>query len=104
MEQKREEREAFLRFQLAAIDEVGLRPGEPAELESERGKLRHAGRLGEVTRRAADRLYDTDGAICDELARLTGELGSLRELDPALAPLADAVETARNDLVDAARS
>jgi DNA repair protein RecN (Recombination protein N) len=104
MEQKREEREAFLRFQLAAIDEVGLRPGEPGELESERGRLRHAGRLGEVTRNAADRLYDKDAAICDELARLSGELASVKDLDPSLAPFAMAVETARNDLVDVARS
>jgi DNA repair protein RecN (Recombination protein N) len=104
MEQKREEREAFLRFQLAAIDEVGLRPGELGELEADRSRLRHAGRLGEVSRSAADRLYDKDGAICDELARLSGELASVRELDPALAPLATSVETARSDLVDVARA
>jgi len=104
VEQKREEREAFLRFQLAAIDEVGLRAGEPAELEADRGRLRHAERLGQVTRSAADRLYDKDGAICDELARLSGELASVRELDAALAPLASSVESARSDLVDVARA
>jgi DNA repair protein RecN (Recombination protein N) len=104
LEQKREEREAFLRFQLAAIDEVGLRPGELAELEAERNRLRHAERLGQVTRGAAERLYDKDAAICDELARLSGELASVRDLDPALAPFAASVETARSDLVDAARA
>jgi len=104
MEQKREEREAFLRFQLAAIDEVGLRPDEPGELEADRSRLRHAERLGQVTRGAADRLYDKDGAICDELASLSGDLASIRELDPALAPLAASVETARSDLVDVARA
>jgi DNA repair protein RecN (Recombination protein N) len=104
LEQKREEREAFLRFQLAAIDEVGLREGELAELEADRSRLRHAERLGQVTRNAADRLYDKDGAICDELARLSGELASIREIDPALAPLAASVESARSDLVDVARA
>ena len=104
LEQKREEREAFLRFQLAAIDEVGLRQGELAELEADRGRLRHAERLGQVTRNAADRLYDKDGAICDELARLSGELASVREIDPALAPLAESVESTRSDLVDVARA
>jgi DNA repair protein RecN (Recombination protein N) len=104
MEQKREEREAFLRFQLAAIDDVALRPGEPADLEADRSRLRHAERLGQVSRGAADRLYDKDGAICDELARLSGELASVRDLDPALVPLAASVETARSDLVDVARA
>jgi DNA repair protein RecN (Recombination protein N) len=104
MEQKREEREAFLRFQLAAIDEVGLRPDELGELEADRSRLRHAERLGEVTRNAADRLYDKDGAICDELARLSGELATVRELDPVLAPFATSVENARSDLVDVARA
>src|SRR6266542_170514 len=42
IEQKREEREAFLRFQLAAIDEVSPHVDEVARLEAERSRLRHA--------------------------------------------------------------
>jgi DNA repair protein RecN (Recombination protein N) len=104
IERGRGEREAFLRFQLASIEEVNPRAGEVAELEAERSRLRHAERLGRVTRSAAERLYDKDSAICDELARLAGELGSMCEVDPALAPLSAGVESARSELVDVARA
>ncbi len=103
VEQGRGEREAFLRFQLAAIDEVAPREGEGSELEAERARLRHADRLARVTRDAAERLYDRDGAICDDLARIGGELAGVRDLDPILAPLCENVEAARGTLADAAR-
>jgi DNA repair protein RecN (Recombination protein N) len=104
IERGRGEREAFLRFQLASIEEVNPHAGELIELESERARLRHAERLGRATRSAAERLYDKDNAICDELARLAGELGSMSEVDSALAPLSAGVESARSELVDLARA
>jgi DNA repair protein RecN (Recombination protein N) len=103
-ERSRGEREAFLRFQLASIDEVSPRPDESAELEGERSRLRHADRLARATRDAADRLYDKDSAICDELARMGGELAAARDLDPSLAPVCESVESARSALADAARA
>jgi DNA repair protein RecN (Recombination protein N) len=103
IERSRGERDAFLRFQVSAIDEVNPRPGEMAELESERSKLRHADRLSRATRDAADRLYDKDASICDELASLSGELAQARELDPSLTALFESVESARSGLADAAR-
>jgi DNA repair protein RecN (Recombination protein N) len=104
IERSRGEREAFLRFQLAAIDEVSPRPDEAAELETERSRLRHADRLARATRDAADRLYDKDSAICDELARLGGELAAARDLDATLAPLCESIDAARSALADAARA
>jgi DNA repair protein RecN (Recombination protein N) len=104
IEQSRGEREAFLRFQLAAIEDVGPRADEVPELDAERARLRHADRLARVTRDAADRLYDKDAAICDDLARLGGELATVRDLDPLLAPLCENVETARSALADTART
>jgi DNA repair protein RecN (Recombination protein N) len=104
IERGRGEREAFLRFQLAAIDEVNPRSGESAELEAERTRLKHADRLARATRDAADRLYDKDDAICDELASLGSELAAVRDLDPALAPLSESIDAARSALADAARS
>ena len=65
----------FFAFSSPSIEEVNPEAGEVALLEAERGRLRHAERLGRVTRSAAERLYDKDNAICDELARLAGELG-----------------------------
>ncbi len=48
-ERGRAEREDFLAYQLREIDELEPTLGEETELENERGRLRHAGRLAEVT-------------------------------------------------------
>jgi DNA repair protein RecN (Recombination protein N) len=107
-ERGRAEREDFLAYQLRELEELDVKAGEEAELENERGRLRHASKLVEATRRAAERLYEggDDGApaVCDELARLAGELDSAAELDGSLGPLARTLESARAELADAARA
>ena len=100
----RAEREDFLAFQLRELDDLDAKAGEETELETERARLRHAGKLGEATRRAADQLYDGEGAICDQLGRIEAELEAVHVINPSLAPLARAVEGARAELVDAARA
>jgi len=102
-ERGRAEKEDFLAFQLREIEELAPRAGEETELEHERGRLRHAERLGQATRNAADRLYEGEGAICDELARLASDLDAAAEVDGSLAPLARSLESARSELADAAR-
>lgn len=102
-ERGRAEREDFLAFQLREIDELAPRAGEEIELEQERGRLRHAGRLGDATRRASERLYEGENAICDELARIGSEIDAAAAVDGSLAPLARAIEGARAELADAAR-
>ncbi len=97
LERSRSEREAFLRFQLQAIDEVAPQPGEIDELTNERRKLRHVGRLVELVQRAATRLGDEDG-LCDQLARVASDLRTASELDDTLAPLATAVDAAYSEL------
>lgn len=103
-EKSRAEREDFLRFQLREIDELDPRPNEEAELENERGRLKHAEKLGSSTRRAADRLYEAEGAMCDELGRLASEIDGAAALDGTLAPLARSIESARAELADTARA
>jgi len=100
----RAEREDFLAFQLRELEELDVQPGEETELESERARLRHAGKLGDATRGAAERLYDGEAAICDELARLSADLDAAQAIDASLAPLVRAVEGARAELADAARA
>ncbi len=100
----RAEREDFLAYQLRELDELDVQPGEESELESERARLRHAGKLGDATRGAADRLYDGEGAICDALGRIEAELEAAQAIDASLAPLVRAVEGARAELADAARA
>jgi DNA repair protein RecN (Recombination protein N) len=104
LERGRAEREGFLRWQIAELDELEPREGEEAELEQERARLRHAERLEGATRRAAERLYEGEGAICDELARLGAELEQAAAIDGSLAPHARAIQAARAELSDAARA
>jgi DNA repair protein RecN (Recombination protein N) len=103
-ERGRAEREDFLRWQMRDIDELDPRDGEETELEHERARLRHAERLQSATRRAAERLYEGEDAVCDELARLGADLDQAAAIDGSLAPLARTVGTARAELSDAARA
>jgi DNA repair protein RecN (Recombination protein N) len=101
--QKRGEREAFLSYQKETIDALGPRPGEMAELGAERNRLRHAGRLLEVTRHVAIRLDHGDDALCDDLARLAKELRAAAALDPVLEGPAQALDDCWSALSDVAR-
>jgi DNA repair protein RecN (Recombination protein N) len=100
----RAEREDFLAFQLREIEDLDPALGEETELENERARLRHAEKLTKSTQGAADRLYEGDETVCDQLARLSTELDGAAAIDPSLAPLARAVEGARSELADAARA
>jgi DNA repair protein RecN (Recombination protein N) len=91
-ERGRAEREAFLRFQRDSIDALEPRADEMDELRAERGRLRHAGKLLEITHRAAARLDEGDDALCDALARLAADLTQAAELDPTLAEPARSLE------------
>jgi DNA repair protein RecN (Recombination protein N) len=100
----RAERDAFLRFQLGAIDEVEPREGEMDQLRAERARLRHASRLAEMARGAADRLVDADECVADTLRRLASELRVASSLDAQLATELALVEQAAEAISDAGRS
>jgi DNA repair protein RecN (Recombination protein N) len=102
-EKTRAEREAFLRFQLQAIDDVGPKPGEIEALRAERSRLRHAGKLRDLVERAATRL-DAEEGLCDQLGRVVADLRAAAELDPGLAPTASSVAACFAELRDAAAS
>ncbi|MCA9586958.1 MAG: DNA repair protein RecN [Myxococcales bacterium] len=104
LEAARAAREDVVRVDLAELEELDAREGEDIELDAERMRLRHAERLRRVTRAAAERLYDVEGAICDELGRHAAELGAAAELDEALAEPARLVEAARSELAEVARN
>ncbi len=102
-ERGRGEREAFVSFQLQAIEALSPQPGEMEELAAERHRLRHAGRLLDLTRGVSLRLDQGDGAICDEVARLASDLSAAAEIDPASLPVARALEGCRSELIEVAR-
>jgi DNA repair protein RecN (Recombination protein N) len=103
-ERGRAEREDFLGWQIREIDELGPREEEDTQLLNERGRLRHAEKLQGATRRAADRLYEGEGATCDELARIAAELDEAAAIDGSLSPIARTIESARAELAEAARA
>lgn len=100
-EKTRAEREAFLRFQLQAIEDVGPKPGETEALRAERTRLRHAGKLRDLVERSVSRLDAEDG-ICDQLGRVAADLKAAADLDPALAPVASGVGACFTELREAA--
>lgn len=102
-ERGRAEREAFLGFQLQSIDAVAPKPGETEELHAERQRLRHAGRLRELTEHAAARLDQGEHAICDDLARISKDLRAAADLDPSLEPLAQSIDGCFAELREIAR-
>lgn len=103
-ERARGEREAFIAFQLQAIDALDPKAGELDDLTAERHLLRHAGRLLEVTRRASTRLDQGDQAICDEVARLVSDLRTVADLDPGLDEAATALQGCWSELSEVART
>jgi DNA repair protein RecN (Recombination protein N) len=102
-ERGRVEREDFLRWQIREIDDVDPKEGEEASLAAERGRLRHADKLQGATRRTAERLDEGEGALCDELARLAGEIDQAAAIDPSLAAFARTLESTRTELAEASR-
>ncbi|MDI1450836.1 DNA repair protein RecN [Polyangium sp. 6x1] len=102
-ERGRVEREAFLGFQLQGIDALSPQPGELEELAAERQRLRHAGRLRELTEHAAARLDQGEHAICDELAKLSKDLRAAADLDPSLEATANTLDGLFSELREIAR-
>jgi len=100
---QRGEREAFLRFQARAIDEIGPRQGELEELGHERKRLRHSERLLELTRDASVALDQGDAGICDRAARVAADLGKAAEFDSDLVATWEAMRRCASDLQDIAR-
>lgn len=99
----RGDREDFLRFQIAEIEELDPQPGEDATIEAERARLMHAERLLSAASDAEEALYSSDDAICASLARIARAVRDGAELDPTLAPHAELIEGALAQLEDAAR-
>jgi len=99
----RGDREDFLRFQIAEIEELDPQPGEDETIEAERARLMHAERLLSAATEAEEALYSNDDAICTTLARVARAVRDGAALDATLAPHAELIEGAMAQLEDAAR-
>ncbi|MBF0369617.1 MAG: DNA repair protein RecN [Magnetococcales bacterium] len=96
------ERRAFLAFQLEELENAGVEPGEMEALEGRRGRLAHAGRLGEAAREAVELLADSGDSAMDLAGRSAGLLEGVADLDPVLPPMLERVQSLHYELQDAA--
>ena len=102
----RSRREELLRFQQQELQEADVRPGEEEALTTERHRLTHAQRLGELSREAYDSLYGGDGSLLGGLGGVASRLKELGTIDPGTrewAALADAAAVNLRELAERLR-
>lgn len=103
LEHEQRSREDYLTYQLEELVAANLVEGELEELESERTLLRHAEERGEAARSAENALYAGAGAATEKLDEAVTKVRRLVEIDPALAPILDNLESAVIAAEDAGR-
>lgn len=84
----------YLVFQVGELEPVARLAAELTSLEAEHARLAHAERLQQETGQIAMALLDGESDIGSQLGRLHRQLGELGQLDPALAPLGELLESA----------
>ncbi|MGD8388593.1 MAG: DNA repair protein RecN [Desulfobacteraceae bacterium] len=99
---EQEEKRELARFHLQEIQSARVEPGEDGRLEEERTRLRHAGELRETVGEAYQTVYEKEGAVLSEVARLERRLERAAELDARLGPVREALFSVRAELEDAA--
>ena len=101
---EREDRRDILRYQVQELEELGLREGETAELETERGRLGSVTRLLEGTQGLVQLLYEQEGSVSEQLGQAQAELGELAGIDPGLAEARDLAADALAQTEEAAEA
>ena len=91
----RAQREDLLRFQVSELDAARLRPGEEAELRTERQRLQHAERFAAGLEEVGTLLQDDAASAAARLARAARVLTDLGRLDPAFAAPVETLQAAR---------
>ncbi len=105
--EERARRQDFLAFQLAEIDEVGLAPGELAQLAAEHTRLAHAGQLGSeggaaVAALCGDAEQGLSPCAADRLGEAVRSLEEMCRLDAGLADPLERLRAAEAELRDVA--
>ncbi|MBN2577296.1 MAG: DNA repair protein RecN [Deltaproteobacteria bacterium] len=100
----RSEREDLLRFQLAELEQAGVRPGEDEALRVERERCKGAEKFLAACTRGEEALYSGEDAAAGRIASVAREIAALAALDPTLAPVVETLQAARAQVEDAAAS
>ncbi len=104
MNERRAEREEFLRFQLREIEDAGPAAGEDAALQEEKGRLIHFQKLLGSATRAHERLYGKSGSVLEELRGVISDIREIRSIDGALPVSEQDLDSLYYQLEDAART
>ena len=100
-----ERRLELARFELEELDQAGFENvEEEASLSGERERLRHGERLAAAVGEALDQLDSGDAPALAAVERQAMRIEELAGLDPALKPVASALDEAAAPLQDAVRS
>jgi DNA repair protein RecN (Recombination protein N) len=91
---EREARLELLRFQLAELQALDLKPGEIAQVEEEHRRLANASRLLESSQQAEQLLYEDDQAAVNLMSRALTELREMERFDGGVAECAQLLESA----------
>ena len=93
----------LLRFQTREIGGINPLPGEDQALEEEAALLATAEERHILARGAHEELYESEGALVDGLAAVSGRMDRLAELDPVLRETAEEFRSLTAQAEDAAR-
>lgn len=85
----------ILRFQIAEIKTANLRPGEDAELETEKRRLNNIEKLTTLSTEAFDLLYDNAESTAATLDKAERKVTELAEFEPRFRDHAEGVSSAR---------
>jgi DNA repair protein RecN (Recombination protein N) len=87
-----QERIDLLTFQKTEISDARIQPGEDAELEQERNRLKHAGMLYQAVQDSIENLYGGSGAVTERLATIRKTLDKAGQIDSGLAAFSHPLE------------
>jgi DNA repair protein RecN (Recombination protein N) len=77
-------RQEFLEYQLQELESANLLEGEEEALHQEYQRLKHAGRIGELTNGAYQILYEGEEAVLGNLRSILQSINELAEIDPTV--------------------
>ena len=95
----------LLTFQVQELESLSIAEGEAEDLNTERQKLLHSGRLADGVAAALDALIDSEASNANRLiVEATRSLTSLAEFDPSLTPLVEMLNSASIQVSEATES
>ncbi|OQW62661.1 MAG: hypothetical protein A4S17_01350 [Proteobacteria bacterium HN_bin10] len=96
-------KEDLLRFQHQELSEAHLEAGEDERLESERRRLAHAEKLGQLSHEAYAALYEEEASVLGQLGSVMDRLKQLEQIDPDAADWVSSGAAASAQLRDLAQ-